>query len=150
MAKPVRARRLTDEEGRRLLRIVRRGRHNTVKVRHAMMVLASASGNTNEAIARLVAADPDTVRDVIHAFNERGLECLDPRWAGGAPRRITAGVHRPGGHRPTEDAGPAVHPLEPAQAGRLPLPPARGGPPGAAFPTSTGSRHATVLQSSQE
>lgn len=89
MSKPVRARRLTDEEGRILLRIVGRGRHQTVKVRRAMMVLASVSGNTNELIARLVAADPDTVRDVIHAFNDRGLECLDPRWAGGAPRRIT-------------------------------------------------------------
>ena len=90
MAAPVRARRLTDEEGRILLRIVRRGRHGTVKVRRAMMVMASASGNTNEAIAALVAADPDTVRDVIHAFNDRGLECLDPKWAGGRPRRITA------------------------------------------------------------
>ena len=41
------------------------------------------------AIARLVAADEDTVRDVIHAFNERGLAALDPRWAGGRPRRIS-------------------------------------------------------------
>ena len=30
------------------------------------------------AIARLVAADEDAVRDVIHAFNERGLAALDP------------------------------------------------------------------------
>jgi hypothetical protein len=37
----------------------------------------------------LVAADEDTVRDVIHAFNERGLAALDPHWAGGAPRRIS-------------------------------------------------------------
>ncbi|MBE1560293.1 transposase [Nonomuraea africana] len=43
------------------------------------------------AIARLVAADEDTVRDVIHAFNERGLAALDPNWAGGRPRRITSG-----------------------------------------------------------
>jgi len=41
------------------------------------------------AIARLVAADEDTVRDVIHAFNAEGLACLGPRWAGGRPRRIT-------------------------------------------------------------
>src|SRR6185312_13354074 len=26
--------------------------------------------------------------DVIHAFNERGLAALDPRWAGGRPRLI--------------------------------------------------------------
>jgi transposase len=41
------------------------------------------------AIARLVAADEDTVRDVIHAFNARGLDALDPRWAGGRPRLIS-------------------------------------------------------------
>src|SRR4029078_9472290 len=41
------------------------------------------------AIARLVAADEDTVRDVIHAFNEKGLAALDPRWAGGRPRLIS-------------------------------------------------------------
>jgi hypothetical protein len=35
------------------------------------------------AIARLVAAHEDTVRDVIHAFNERGLDALDP--LGGRP-----------------------------------------------------------------
>lgn len=74
LPKPVRARRLTDEEGRTLLRIMRRGKYGTVKVRRAMMILASASGNTNEAIAALVAADPDTVRDVIHTFNDQGLQ----------------------------------------------------------------------------
>ena len=43
-----------------------------------MIVMASASGTPVPAIARLVAADEDTVRDVIHAFNEQGLACLDP------------------------------------------------------------------------
>ena len=42
------------------------------------MILASASGTPVSAIARLVAADEDTVRDVIHAFNQRGLAALDP------------------------------------------------------------------------
>jgi hypothetical protein len=41
-------------------------------------------------IARLVAADEDTVRAVIHRFNELGMGALDPRWAGGRPRRISA------------------------------------------------------------
>jgi hypothetical protein len=50
------------------------------------MILASSSGTPVPAIARLVAADQDTVRDVIHAFNQRGLTALDPHWAGGAPR----------------------------------------------------------------
>jgi hypothetical protein len=35
-----------------------------------MMIIASASGTPVPAIARLVAADEDTVREVIHAFNE--------------------------------------------------------------------------------
>ncbi|WP_405593103.1 helix-turn-helix domain-containing protein [Streptomyces sp. NBC_01190] len=41
------------------------------------------------AIAQLVTAHEDTVRDVIHAFNDRGLAALDPRWAGGRPRLIS-------------------------------------------------------------
>ena len=91
MAEPVRARRLTDEEGRRLQQIVRRGKHGSVCVRRAMIIMASASGTLVPAIARLVAADEDTVRDVIHLFNEKGLAALDPRWAGGRPRLISDG-----------------------------------------------------------
>jgi transposase len=89
MAQPVRARRLTDEEGRRLQQIVRRGKHGSIRVRRAMIIMASASGTLVPAIARLVAADEDTVRDVIHLFNARGLAALDPRWAGGRPRLIS-------------------------------------------------------------
>src|SRR6266508_6600317 len=89
MAGPVRARRLTEDEGRRLLQIVRRGRQGTIRVRRAMMIMASASGTPVPAIARLVAADEDTVREVIHRFNEIGLAALDPNWAGGRPRRIS-------------------------------------------------------------
>jgi transposase len=54
-----------------------------------MMLLASAGGNSVPVIARLVQADEDTVRDVIHCFNEIGLACLDPRWAGGRPRLLS-------------------------------------------------------------
>jgi len=89
MAEPVRARRLTDQEGQRLLQIVRRGKHGSVRVRRAMIIMASASGTLVPAIARLVAADEDTVRDVIHAFNQKGLAALDPQWAGGRPRLIS-------------------------------------------------------------
>ena len=89
MAEPVRARRLSDQEGQRLTQIVRRGRGESIRVRRAMMIMASASGTPVPAIARLVAADEDTVRDVIHAFNEKGLACLDPKWAGGRPRLIS-------------------------------------------------------------
>jgi transposase len=54
-----------------------------------MIIMASASGTLVPAIARLVAADEDTVRDVIRAFNAKGLAALDPQWAGGRPRRIS-------------------------------------------------------------
>ena len=29
------------------------------------------------------------MREVIHRFNDEGMASLDPRWAGGRPRRIT-------------------------------------------------------------
>ncbi|HJY99751.1 MAG TPA: helix-turn-helix domain-containing protein, partial [Streptosporangiaceae bacterium] len=89
MAEPVRARRLTDQEGQRLLQIVRRGKNEPVRVRRAMIIMASASGTLVPAIARLVAAGEDTVRDVIRASNAKGLAALDPQRAGGRPRRIS-------------------------------------------------------------
>lgn len=93
MAERVKVRRLSDEEGQRLLRMVRRGEPKTTKsvirYRRAVVVLASAGGNSVPVIARLVAADEDTVREVIHRFNELGMGALDPRWAGGRPRRIS-------------------------------------------------------------
>ena len=89
MTEPVRARRLTDQEGSRLQRVVRRGKHGSIRVRRAMIIMASASGTPVSAIARLVAADEDTVRDVIHLFNQKGLAALDPQWAGGRPRLIS-------------------------------------------------------------
>ncbi|GGJ14368.1 hypothetical protein GCM10010121_026240 [Streptomyces brasiliensis] len=88
MAEPVRVRRLTDQEGQKLQQIVRRGSTSSVRYRRAMMLLASAGGNRVPVIAQLVQADEDTVRDVIHRFNEIGLACLDPRWAGGRPRLL--------------------------------------------------------------
>ncbi|WP_414720000.1 helix-turn-helix domain-containing protein [Streptomyces sp.] len=76
MAERVKARRLSDEEGQRLLRVVRRGEpkatKSVIRYRRAMVVLASASGNSDSAIAQLVAADEDTVREVIHRFKELG------------------------------------------------------------------------------
>jgi hypothetical protein len=67
MAEPVRARRLTDHEGQQLQQIVRRGKHGSIRVRRAMIIMASSSGTPATAIARLVAADDDTVPDEILA-----------------------------------------------------------------------------------
>jgi hypothetical protein len=51
---------------------VRRGTHGSIRVRRATITMASASGTLAPAITRLVAADKDTVRDVIHLFNQNG------------------------------------------------------------------------------
>ena len=91
MAKPVRVRPLSEQEDATLLRIVRgEGRQDTIRVRRAVMVRASAHGVKPPMIARFLDADPDTVRDVLHAFNDTGLAALDPHWGHGRPRRITA------------------------------------------------------------
>src|SRR5258708_7533936 len=89
MAGAVRARRLTGQEGERLQQIGRGGKDGAGRGRRAGIIMGSAAGRPVAAIARLVAADEDTVRDVIHLFNDKGLAALDPQWAGGRPRRIS-------------------------------------------------------------
>ncbi|MCW3819406.1 helix-turn-helix domain-containing protein [Micromonospora sp. DR5-3] len=83
VAELVKIRRLTDREGQHLPRIVRRGSTNTVHYRRALMLLASAGGNRVPVIAQLVQAGEDTVRDVIHRFNQ----IARPAWTlmGGRP-----------------------------------------------------------------
>ena len=73
-----------------------------------MVVMASASGNSVPAIARLVATSEDRVREMIHRFNDKGMSSLDPQWAGGRPRRITTDdetLHRRDGHHSTRGLG---------------------------------------------
>ena len=60
-----------------------------VRWRRASVVPASAGGNTVPVIAGLAATSRDRVREVIHRFNDEGMASLDPRWAGGRPRRVT-------------------------------------------------------------
>ena len=86
MAGPMRARRLTDEEGRRLQQIVRRGKHESVRVRRAMIIMTSASGTLVPAIARLVAVDEDTVRGRTHVFKAKGWR----RWTVGLREAVLA------------------------------------------------------------
>jgi transposase len=93
MTQPLRVRRLTDDEGRQIQRIVRRGGGKSdksiVKWRRALVIQASAGGNTVPVIARLVSTSEDRVREMIHRFNDLGMRSLDPQWAGGRPRQIT-------------------------------------------------------------
>jgi transposase len=98
MSAPLRVRRLTDHEGRLITQIVRRGggrsEKSIVKWRRALVVQASAGGNTVPVIARLVSTSEDRVREMIHRFNDMGIRSLDPQWAGGRPRRITTDDER--------------------------------------------------------
>lgn len=57
MAEPAPRTQTHPARGAKLQRIVRRGSTNSVGYRRAMMILASAGGNTVPAIARLVTAD---------------------------------------------------------------------------------------------
>ncbi|MER5511950.1 helix-turn-helix domain-containing protein [Streptomyces sp. NPDC002766] len=77
------------EEGRRLQRISRTAK-DPVKLRRAILVMMSAQGQSVPDITSLMQVSADHVRDVIHAFNERGFDALDPQWSGGRPRTISS------------------------------------------------------------
>ncbi|REK87629.1 helix-turn-helix domain-containing protein [Streptomyces inhibens] len=73
------------EEGRRLQRISRTAK-DPVRLRRAIVLLMSAQGQPVKDITSLMRVGEDYVRDVIHAFNERGFDALDPKWSGGRPQ----------------------------------------------------------------
>jgi transposase len=85
----VRVREITNEEGNRLLRIVRRSSGSVVTWRRAQMVLLSAQGMDVSQIAKVAFTSPDRVRAVLHNFNEDGFDSLVPRYAGGRPPTFT-------------------------------------------------------------
>jgi hypothetical protein len=64
----VQVRETDDDEGRRLLRIVRRGSGSVVTWRPAQMVLPSAQGMDVAAIAKVAFTSEDRIRDVIGNF----------------------------------------------------------------------------------
>jgi transposase len=79
---------LSMDEGRRLQQITRRAK-DPVKLRRAIVVMMSAQGQAVPDITSLMQVSADYVRDVIHAFNERGFDALDPKWSGGRPPAIS-------------------------------------------------------------
>lgn len=78
---------LSMEEGRRLARISRTSK-DPVRLRRAIVVLMSGQGQTVRDISGLLQTGEDYVRDVIHAFNDRGFAALNPKWSGGRPKKI--------------------------------------------------------------
>ncbi|MGW0632203.1 IS630 family transposase [Streptomyces sp. NPDC002758] len=89
MAERVRVREIDDDDGQRLLRIVRRGTGSVVTWRRAQMVLLSAQGMLVDNIATVTFTSPDRVRDVMHNFNADGFEALYPKYRGGRPKTFT-------------------------------------------------------------
>ena len=89
MAARVVLREISNDEGNRLLRIVRRTSGSVVTWRRAQIVLLSAQGMTPTRISEVVFTDPDTVREVIHNFNRDGFDALYPRYRGGRPQTFT-------------------------------------------------------------
>src|SRR5512140_1308870 len=94
VAERVRVREIDDDEGRRLVRIVRRDSWSVVTWRRAQMVLLSAQGMDVAAIARVAFTSEDRVRDVIRNFNADGFASLYPRYKGGRPPKFTLGQRR--------------------------------------------------------
>src|SRR3954470_1814473 len=88
MAQPVQVRPISNDEGNRLLRIVRRGTGSGVSWRRAQMVLLSAQRMPVAKIAEVTFTSTDRVRDVIHNFNTDGFASLYPRYAGGRPPKF--------------------------------------------------------------
>ena len=94
MAKWVRVREVTNQEGTRLLRIVRRASGSVVTWRRAQMVLLAAQWMPVPQIAKVTFTSEDRVRDVLHNFNADGFSSLYPRYRGGRPPTFTLAQRR--------------------------------------------------------
>ena len=90
----LRVREIDDDEGRRLVRIVRRDSGSVVTWRRAQMVLLSAQGMDVAAIAKVAFTSEDRVRDVIRNFNADGFSSLYPKYKGGRPPKFTLAQRR--------------------------------------------------------
>jgi transposase len=78
---------LSMDEGRRIQKITRTAK-DPVRLRRAIVVMMSGQGQTVRDITSLLQVSDDYVRDVIHAFNERGFDALNPKWSGGPRKKI--------------------------------------------------------------
>src|SRR3954467_9675472 len=83
MVHRVQAREISNDQGNRLLRIVRRSSGSVVTWRRAQMVLLSVQGMDVSGIAKVTFTSPDRVREVVNNFNEDGFDSLYPKYAGG-------------------------------------------------------------------
>jgi transposase len=87
MASRVAVREITNEEGNKLLGIVRKGSSSVVRWRRGQIVLWSAQRMDVPAIAKIAFASEDRVGEVIHNCNADGFDSLAPKYSGGrAPK----------------------------------------------------------------
>jgi transposase len=105
----LRVREIDDDEGRRLVRIIRRGSGSVVTWRRAQMVLLSAQGMDVPAITKVAFTSEDRVRDVIRNFNADGFSSLYPKYKGGRPPKFTLAQRRE--IKKTAKSKPAEHDL---------------------------------------
>jgi transposase len=89
MAERVAVREISNEEGTKLLSIIRRGSGSVVRWRRAQIVLWSAQHMDVPAIAKIAFTSEDRVREVIHNFNRDGFDSLAPKYAGGRPPKYS-------------------------------------------------------------
>ena len=94
MAERVRVREITNDEGNRLLRIIRRDSGSVVRWRRAQIVLWSAQGMDVGQIAKIAFTSEDRVREVLHNLNADGFDSLAPKYAGGRPPKFTVAERR--------------------------------------------------------
>jgi hypothetical protein len=73
---------LSMDEGLKLAQITPTVK-DPIKLRRAIVVLMSGPSHAVRDITPLMQIGENYVRDVIHAFNERGFDALDPQWGGG-------------------------------------------------------------------
>lgn len=80
-------REITNKEGQRLQRIIRRSR-DPVEVRRAAVVLQSAQGFKVPVIAKSQFYSEKHVRIIIKRFNEEGFSSLKSNYGGGRPPKF--------------------------------------------------------------
>ncbi len=79
---------LTAEEGNRLKRYLRNGK-DPVTINRSHVILASAQGMRVPEISKRYHYSTKWVREIIHQFDDAGMEAIFPHYAGGRPPTFT-------------------------------------------------------------
>lgn len=121
MAESVRVREISNEEGNRLLRAVRRSSGSVVTWRRSQMVLLSAQGHgpDPDRVGHVHEPGPCSRRDP--QLQRRRLRCLYPRYRGGRPPKYSEAER--GEIKQIALSRPTDHDLTETQSSAVGLPP---------------------------